>query len=79
MWCARRSVGWLTRVCCAIGRWDGTARRALADVASAAAARIGVEVNIARISRDDWDAAEPTRFLATVKGRPMVALLNGDG
>ncbi|WP_062310850.1 hypothetical protein [Demequina rhizosphaerae] len=56
----------------------GTAsRRALADVASVASARIGVDVNVSRVAREEWEAAEPTPFLATVKGRPMVDLLRG--
>ncbi|WNM27997.1 hypothetical protein RN607_03070 [Demequina capsici] len=57
----------------------GTAsRRVLAEAASSAAARIGAEVSISRVSREEWEAAEPTPFLATVKSRPMVELLSGE-
>ena len=53
-------------------------RRVLTDAAAKAAAQIGVDVNISRVSSEDWDAGEPSPFLATVKGRPMVELLNRD-
>ncbi len=57
----------------------GTAsRRALAEAASSASARIGVDVNVSRVTHDEWEATEPTPFLATVKGRPMVELLSGE-
>jgi len=56
----------------------GASRRALADAASRAAAQIGVDVNISRVSSDDWAAGEPSPFLSTVKDRPMVELLNRD-
>lgn len=52
-------------------------RRVLADAARQAADRIGVEVNVSRVSAAEWGATEPTPFLATVKDRPMVELLNG--
>ncbi len=52
-------------------------RRVLADVARQAADRIGVEVNVARVSDAEWGASEPTPCLATVKARPMISLLNG--
>ncbi|WP_084106019.1 hypothetical protein [Demequina sp. NBRC 110056] len=52
-------------------------RRSLAAVASAATDRIGVDVNISRISRDEWLADEPTPFVATVKGRQIVDLKSG--
>ncbi|WP_062387516.1 hypothetical protein [Demequina iriomotensis] len=56
----------------------GTAsRRGLSDAAKAASESLGVEVNVARVSREEWDADDPAPFLATVKDRPMVALLNG--
>ena len=53
-------------------------RRTLTDAAGKASAQIGVEVNISRVSSEDWDADEPSPFLATVKGRPMVELLSRD-
>lgn len=53
-------------------------RRALADAAGKASARIGVDVNISRVSPEEWAADEPSPFLATVKSRPMVELLSRD-
>ncbi len=53
----------------------GAARRALADAAREASSRLGVEVNFARVPREEWEAAAPTPFLATVKARPMLALV----
>ncbi len=50
-------------------------RRALADVAVRAGEEIGLDVHVTRVAAEEWDAAEPTPFLATVRARPLVEVL----
>ncbi|MET9248391.1 winged helix-turn-helix domain-containing protein [Nonomuraea sp. NPDC003709] len=46
----------------------------LYDAARAAERQLGREVNIRRLSREDWDSPEGDPFLETVKARPLVRL-----
>ncbi|WP_449060748.1 MarR family transcriptional regulator [Planomonospora algeriensis] len=46
----------------------------LYDAARAAERRLGREVNIRRLSRDDWESSTGDPFLETVRSRPMVRL-----
>lgn len=52
-------------------------RRALSEAARAVSDRIGVDVNVARVSRADWDAEPPAPFLLTVRERPIFNLVGG--
>lgn len=53
-------------------------RRVLSAVAAEAGQRLDMPVNITRIGPDQWEAATPEPFVATVRSRPMVDLLTGD-
>lgn len=46
----------------------------LYDVARAAERQLGREVNIRRLSRDDWESSVGDPFLETVRSRPLVRL-----
>ncbi|MFG6196838.1 MarR family transcriptional regulator [Nonomuraea sp. JJY05] len=51
----------------------------LYDAARAAERQLGREVNIRRLSREEWDSSERDPFLETVKARPLVRLTIGKG
>ncbi|WP_181443177.1 winged helix-turn-helix domain-containing protein [Kytococcus schroeteri] len=53
-------------------------RRTLAELATRAEAQLDREVTISRVAVEDWEADEPTGFVATVRSRPMVDLLTGE-
>jgi len=53
-------------------------RRRLSEIASAASDDLAVPVNITRASYEDWEAAEPSPFLRTVRSRPLVDVMTGD-
>ncbi len=55
-----------------------TPRRVLADIARSAGDRLGVPVNITRVSPEEWTSNEPSPFLATVQSRPTVNVLTGE-
>ncbi|BDZ63466.1 nucleotidyltransferase domain-containing protein [Agromyces mangrovi Wang et al. 2018] len=50
-------------------------RRELADLAVRAGEQVGLDVNITRVSAEEWDAASPSPFIATVRSRPLVEVL----
>jgi predicted nucleotidyltransferase len=52
-------------------------QRELADIARAASERAGIDVNVSRVSLEEWASSSPTPFLATVKDRPMIAISDG--
>lgn len=47
----------------------------LYDAARAAERQLGREVNIRRLSRDDWESSDSDPFLETVRSRPLVRLM----
>lgn len=54
------------------------ARRTLAEIATAASERLDVPVNIVRLEAQEWDAVEPSPFVATIRSRPIIDVLTGD-
>lgn len=52
-------------------------RRVLTTIASEASERLDVPVNITRLSLDEWEASEPTPFVATLRSRPIVDVMTG--
>lgn len=50
-------------------------RRVLAEIAAQAGERLGMQVNITRVSREEWEATEASPFVATVRSRPMIEVL----
>ncbi len=46
----------------------------LYDIARTAEARLGREVNIRRLSREEWASSKDDPFLQTIKARPLVRL-----
>lgn len=46
----------------------------LYDAARASERRLGREVNIRRLSRDEWESAEHDPFLETIRSRPLVRI-----
>lgn len=53
-------------------------RRTLSEIAAAAGERLGLPVNITRLSIEDWESASPSPFVATVRSRPLVEVKQGD-
>lgn len=51
------------------------ARRDLVEIASKAGTRLGSEVNISRVSMQEWNNNEPSPFLSEVKSRPLIELI----
>lgn len=52
-----------------------SSRRVLADVASEASDRLDLQVNVTRISSQQWSAESPSPFVRTVKSRPLVEVV----
>jgi len=59
----------------AVGR---PSRRVLADIAATAGERLGLPVNVTRLSAEEWEADEPTPFVQTVRERPLIRVLPVD-
>ncbi|WP_462417083.1 hypothetical protein [Kytococcus sp. Marseille-QA3725] len=53
-------------------------RRDLARAADAAGQALGLEVNVTRLTPEEWEADEPSPFVRTVRSRPLVTLLPVD-
>ncbi|WP_188195777.1 MarR family transcriptional regulator [Nonomuraea sp. SYSU D8015] len=51
----------------------------LYDVARDAERQLGREVNIRRLSRDEWQSSQDDPFLKTIKARPLVRLKIDEG
>ncbi len=57
----------------------GTApRRHLAALATEASERLGLPVNVTRLSLEEWTATEASPFIATIRSRPHVDVLTGE-
>ncbi|WP_374928978.1 MarR family transcriptional regulator [Kytococcus sedentarius] len=54
------------------------ARRTLAEIATEASARLDLPVHATRLEMDEWQAEEPSPFIATVRSRPYVDVLTGE-
>lgn len=52
-------------------------RRALAAAAALASDRLGIPVNITRLSRSEWESEAPTPFVQNVRNRPLVNAVTG--
>lgn len=46
----------------------------LDEIAGEARSRLGIEVNIQRVSAQSWESSDPDPFLTHVKSQPLVAL-----
>lgn len=46
----------------------------LDEIAGQARTRLGIEVNVQRVSVESWESSDPDPFLAHVKSQPLVAL-----
>lgn len=55
-----------------------TSRGTLARIATEAGERLDVPVNVTRLGPEDWDADEPSPFVATLRSRPTVDVLTGE-
>lgn len=55
-----------------------TPRRVLADIATSAGDRLGLPVNITRVSPEEWTSNEPSPFLSTVQSKPTVNVVTGE-
>lgn len=53
-------------------------RRLLTSFASEASERLDMPVNVTRLSVDEWEASEPTPFVATLRSRPTVDVMTGE-
>ncbi|WP_129661178.1 ArsR family transcriptional regulator [Rothia halotolerans] len=53
-------------------------RRRLATLASEAGGQLDIPVNITRLAPGDWEAEEPSAFVATIRSRPMVEVMSGE-
>ncbi len=53
-------------------------RRALAAIATAAGEQLDVPVNATRLAAEEWDAGDPSPFVATLRSRPIVDVLTGE-
>ena len=57
-----------------------SSRRVLADVASEAGDKLDLEVNVTRLSTQEWGAEDPSPFVQTVRSRPLIEILGrGEG
>lgn len=57
----------------------GTApQRLLATIATAASERLTAPVNVTRLSVEEWEAEDPSPFVATIRSRPTVDVMSGD-
>lgn len=54
------------------------ARRTLAEIATEAGARLDLPVNATRMGAGEWEADEPSPFVATIRARPIVDVLTGE-
>ncbi len=52
-------------------------RRELGQLATEAGERIGLPVNVTRLTEAEWDADEPSSFVSTIRSRPLVDVLTG--
>lgn len=53
-------------------------RRTLSALATEAGERLDLPVNVTRLGIDEWEADEPSPFVATIRSRPVVDVLTGD-
>ncbi|MBD2764459.1 winged helix-turn-helix transcriptional regulator [Kocuria sp. cx-455] len=53
-------------------------RRVLASIATAAGEQLDVPVNATRLTAEEWDAGDPSPFVATLRSRPIVDVLTGE-
>lgn len=54
------------------------ARRILSNIATDAGSRLDAPVNIARVAPEEWEADDPSPFIATIRSRPMVDVRTGE-
>ena len=52
-------------------------RKMLTQRASEASDRLDLPVNVTRLATDDWQADEPSPFVATIRSRPVVDVVTG--
>lgn len=53
-------------------------RRTLSRIASGASDQLDVPVNVTRLQIEDWEAADASPFIATVRSRPAVDVMTGE-
>lgn len=52
-------------------------RRKLIGIATRASERLGLEVNVTRVSAEEWEAADRSPFVSTVRSRPLIDVRTG--